>query len=277
MAVIKARSPITVSSCQALIRELRRDRESDDIEIVSEDSISLKCPLAFTRITVPCRGLSCRHLQCFDLSNFISFAERSSRWECPVCDKNVIFEDLYIDSLSQLALQRNVDSDSFVFNEDGTLSNDTACLASTPATVKKNQPIALARSPFRNSDLGECCDPEMNSCEDGIPPAFAALNESGIWEYNELAESVFTHGPVSPADSDADEVDEEPAKLDELEIPSPKRKMEVKATGSSGKMTGSAELGPRSRPRRSKTVVVYAESSSDSHDEAKVDLGTESD
>jgi hypothetical protein len=281
MAIIKAKSPITVSSCQALLREVRRDRESDDIEIISEDSISLKCPLAFTRIIDPCRGSSCRHLQCFDLSNYLNFAERSSRWECPVCDQNVRFEDLCIDSLSQLALQRNVGSDSFVLNEDGTLVSEIACNVSSPATLKKNQPTALDRSAFLHLDLEQCCEPEINSCEDVIPPKFTALIESGIWEYNELAESVFTYGPASPDDSEASEGDEEPpelsAELDEAEIHSPKRKMEVKSCVSSRKTIGSAEIGPQSRPRRSKTVVKYAENSSDNHDEADVDIETESD
>jgi hypothetical protein len=202
-----------------------------------------------------------------------------------VCEKNVRFEDLSIDSLSLLALQRYADCDAFVLNEDCKLVDaDKVCAASTPATEKKIHPRALDHSPFRNLDLEEGCDAEMNSSSSGsgVPPEFAALWESGIWEYNEFAESVFSCGPTSPADSDVDDEDDEPTvpdvKVDKPEISGPKRKFDVQPDSASRKMKSSAKNAPLSRPSRScRTEVKYAEESSDNHDEEVVEHETESD
>ncbi len=192
--MIKSRPQLSTSDCETLFRELRMERDSDDIKIISEDLISLKCPLGFTRIRDPCRGASCRHLQCFDLNNFLSLAERFSRWECPVCQKNLSFEDIRIDSLNQTALLLHADLDSFALNDDFSFLN----AVDTPATVKRQPRLLEAMGHSRRLDWSDVEESDIS----GVPSEFAALADSGVWEYSELAEKVYCG--VEPSDTETD-------------------------------------------------------------------------
>lgn len=58
---------------------------------VSSMKVSLRCPLALTRIEIPVKGRRCQHVQCFDLSTFLEYARRSSKFDCPVCNKATAF------------------------------------------------------------------------------------------------------------------------------------------------------------------------------------------
>jgi ubiquitin C-terminal hydrolase len=49
------------------------------------------------RLGVPCRVLTCVHLQCFDAVFFLQMNEKKPTWTCPVCDKPAPFELLTID------------------------------------------------------------------------------------------------------------------------------------------------------------------------------------
>ena len=49
------------------------------------------------RLGVPCRVLTCAHLQCFDAVFFLQMNEKKPTWTCPVCDKPAPFELLTID------------------------------------------------------------------------------------------------------------------------------------------------------------------------------------
>ncbi|KAG7403756.1 E3 SUMO-protein ligase pli1 [Fusarium oxysporum f. sp. rapae] len=46
---------------------------------------------------LPCRGLSCKHLQCFDATTYIQLQEQSPQWECPICYIYVPFDVLAVD------------------------------------------------------------------------------------------------------------------------------------------------------------------------------------
>ncbi|XP_051729811.1 E3 SUMO-protein ligase PIAS4b isoform X1 [Ctenopharyngodon idella] len=61
--------------------------------------VSLICPLAKMRMSVPCRARGCAHLQCFDASFYLQMNERKPRWTCPVCHRYAPFDALRIDSL----------------------------------------------------------------------------------------------------------------------------------------------------------------------------------
>ncbi|XP_036412559.1 E3 SUMO-protein ligase PIAS4b isoform X2 [Colossoma macropomum] len=67
--------------------------------------VSLMCPLAKTRMSVPCRAQPCAHLQCFDAEFYLQMNERKPSWTCPVCHKPAAFEALQIDSLLSSILQ----------------------------------------------------------------------------------------------------------------------------------------------------------------------------
>lgn len=49
------------------------------------------------RLTIPCRAITCSHLQCFDATLYIQMNEKKPTWVCPVCDKKAPYEHLFID------------------------------------------------------------------------------------------------------------------------------------------------------------------------------------
>jgi E3 SUMO-protein ligase PIAS1 len=103
--------------------------KSNDTDELSMDStkISLRCPLGLARIGAPGKGKDCVHIQCFDLTTFISFYQNSTSvaaWSCPVCNKpssNLIF-DGYFDKI--LADTKDVDAEkselSVLVQSDGS-------------------------------------------------------------------------------------------------------------------------------------------------------------
>lgn len=59
--------------------------------------LSLICPLSLKKLTKPVRGISCKHLLCFDLIFYLRFTRECGKWKCPVCDNECPYEDLRLD------------------------------------------------------------------------------------------------------------------------------------------------------------------------------------
>ncbi|CAF0786367.1 unnamed protein product [Adineta ricciae] len=72
---------------------------------VSDQKLKLICPIDQKRLKKPVRATTCQHLQCFDLTNYISLNEKSNKWMCPVCNKPALYEDLQIDCYMDSILQ----------------------------------------------------------------------------------------------------------------------------------------------------------------------------
>ena len=80
--------------------------DDDDIESGAE-IVSLKDPITMGRITIPARGKSCNHIQCFDAETFMVMnsnltepraAMYGMRYpECPVCYSKLPISDMIID------------------------------------------------------------------------------------------------------------------------------------------------------------------------------------
>ncbi|XP_075898720.1 E3 SUMO-protein ligase PIAS1 isoform X4 [Nelusetta ayraudi] len=106
---------------RALIKEkLTADPES---EIATTSlRVSLLCPLGKMRLTIPCRAITCSHLQCFDATLYIQMNEKKPTWVCPVCDKKAPYEHLIIDGLFMEILNSCSDCDEIQFKEDGNWS-----------------------------------------------------------------------------------------------------------------------------------------------------------
>ncbi|KAI9276414.1 PINIT domain-containing protein [Sporodiniella umbellata] len=75
-------------SKEAVLKRLQEKQQEDEVVLESE-TLSTKCPLAFSRITVPIRSIHCNHLQCFDANTFLSMNEQTPTWSCPVCYKKI--------------------------------------------------------------------------------------------------------------------------------------------------------------------------------------------
>nr|VZI47310.1 unnamed protein product [Spirometra erinaceieuropaei] len=66
----------------------------DDLQCDEWIPVSLLCPLTLTRIEIPVRSVNCDHLQCFDLSSYLTINKKRPRWSCPVCSSPAPFRDL---------------------------------------------------------------------------------------------------------------------------------------------------------------------------------------
>jgi hypothetical protein len=80
------------SFVQKIITEFPLMEIPPDTEFISEID-----PILRTQITVPGRGVTCTHAQCFDIRNFLNKAFETGHWECPVCGVRLTFNDLRYD------------------------------------------------------------------------------------------------------------------------------------------------------------------------------------
>lgn len=82
----------------AMIKEKLCHNRDSEIATMSLRG-SLMCPLGKIKMTLPCRALTCTHLQCFDATLYLQMNEKKPKWICPVCDKPALFKSLAIDGL----------------------------------------------------------------------------------------------------------------------------------------------------------------------------------
>ncbi|XP_036953592.1 E3 SUMO-protein ligase PIAS2 isoform X1 [Acanthopagrus latus] len=104
---------------RALIKEKLTADPDSEIATTSL-RVSLMCPLGKMRLSVPCRAVTCSHLQCFDAALYLQMNEKKPTWICPVCDKKAAYESLIIDGLFLEILNDCSDVDEIKFQEDGT-------------------------------------------------------------------------------------------------------------------------------------------------------------
>ncbi|CAO3611857.1 unnamed protein product [Cunninghamella echinulata] len=122
----------TLKSSKVLSKEetLQRLKERyNDSDIVLEaETVSVKCPLGFTRIQTPARFKSCQHLQCFDATTFLLMNEQTPTWACPVCNRQMeSWEGLCIDEYFTNILEKipnNVETIKIGENGDMDLTNN---------------------------------------------------------------------------------------------------------------------------------------------------------
>ncbi|XP_058802189.1 E3 SUMO-protein ligase PIAS3 isoform X2 [Phymastichus coffea] len=110
---------------RGLIKE--KLNEDADSEIATTSlRVSLACPLGKMRMSTPCRASTCSHLQCFDASLFLQMNERKPTWNCPVCDKAALYDNLTIDGYFQEVLNSNKllpDVNEIQLLQDGSWEN----------------------------------------------------------------------------------------------------------------------------------------------------------
>eukprot|EP00189_Rhodosorus_marinus_P013749 CAMPEP_0184738138 /NCGR_PEP_ID=MMETSP0315-20130426/865_1 /TAXON_ID=101924 /ORGANISM="Rhodosorus marinus, Strain UTEX LB 2760" /LENGTH=787 /DNA_ID=CAMNT_0027205731 /DNA_START=484 /DNA_END=2847 /DNA_ORIENTATION=+ len=91
-------------------RDIRSFMNAEGV-VTDSLKISLRCPLAFTRIDVPVIGENCQHIQCFDLKNYLDYSRKSQKFECPVCNQRTAnLKDLIISPFFKEALRRFPDA-----------------------------------------------------------------------------------------------------------------------------------------------------------------------
>ncbi len=100
--IIKTLESSSILPREATFKMIRDKLVSEDTDFQIETStlnVSLVCPLLNSRMSLPGRANSCKHLQCFDLKSFLMLNEKNAKWQCPVCRQNAYLEDLHIDDV----------------------------------------------------------------------------------------------------------------------------------------------------------------------------------
>ncbi|XP_032591181.1 E3 SUMO-protein ligase PIAS1 isoform X2 [Drosophila grimshawi] len=134
---------------RALIKE--KLTEDADCEIATTMlKVSLNCPLGKMKMSLPCRASTCSHLQCFDASLYLQMNERKPTWNCPVCDRPAIYDNLVIDGYFQEVLLSSLlrsDDTEIQLHQDGSwstpgLRSDTQILDTPAKQVSKVEVIS---------------------------------------------------------------------------------------------------------------------------------------
>ncbi|KAK7403192.1 E3 SUMO-protein ligase pli1 [Neonectria punicea] len=81
---------------QSVLQEFSEKAQDSDV-VATSQVLSLKCPLSYMRLDLPCRSLSCAHIQCFDATSYLQLQEQGPQWLCPICNKSAPFEQLAVD------------------------------------------------------------------------------------------------------------------------------------------------------------------------------------
>ncbi|XP_078273946.1 E3 SUMO-protein ligase PIAS2 isoform X1 [Rhinoraja longicauda] len=161
---------------RALIKEKLTADPDSEIATTSL-RVSLMCPLGKMRLTVPCRAVTCTHLQCFDAALYLQMNEKKPTWICPVCDKKASYDSLIIDGLFMEILNSCTDVDEIKFQEDGSwypmrpkkeslkLSNSrcTKVELATGSTVANKTGSAVPSSESSNNKKVEVIDLTIDS------------------------------------------------------------------------------------------------------------------
>jgi len=59
--------------------------------------VCCRVQLGKSRMKVPCRSVTCDHLQCFDAVTYLRMNEKKPTWFCPVCDRHAEYSKLIVD------------------------------------------------------------------------------------------------------------------------------------------------------------------------------------
>ncbi|CAM1510344.1 Fc.00g006790.m01.CDS01 [Cosmosporella sp. VM-42] len=103
----------------SVVRELNKKAQDPDV-VATSQVLSLKCPLTYMRLSVPCRGLTCSHIQCFDATSYLQLQEQGPQWLCPICNKFTPFDQLAVDEYVKNILDKTSKSlESVTIEPDG--------------------------------------------------------------------------------------------------------------------------------------------------------------
>ncbi|KAK3514859.1 hypothetical protein QTP70_033793, partial [Hemibagrus guttatus] len=160
---------------RALIKEKLTADPDSEIATTSL-RVSLMCPLGKMRLTVPCRAVTCSHLQCFDAALYLQMNEKKPTWICPVCDKKAAYESLIIDGLFMEILNDCTDVDEIKFQEDGTwcpmrpkketLKVSSPCLPKIECTAPVRSSAVVPHSEPSSTKKADVIDLTLESSSD---------------------------------------------------------------------------------------------------------------
>ncbi|EJU01896.1 hypothetical protein DACRYDRAFT_79580 [Dacryopinax primogenitus] len=107
-------------SAEEILARIKQTNHEDEDIVAGPSSLSLKCPMSYIRIQIPCRSKLCVHAQCFDAESWFSVMEQTTTWLCPVCEKMLLVDDLIVDGYFDSILRATPDSvDDVIMEADG--------------------------------------------------------------------------------------------------------------------------------------------------------------
>lgn len=158
------------TSLDVAVADVAAFMSGDDIEIESA-KVSLRCPLSTGRLTVPVKGIDCKHLQCFDLAMFLAYARRSRQFACPVCNRQTAsLERLWISPLLTEALRLCPSEDDVEVLSDGSLRPPAASAAAAAAAEAAKAKASRVRT-YGLDDSDDDDDDRMRSSPAGVQAA----------------------------------------------------------------------------------------------------------
>lgn len=97
-------------------------KKDDDELCIQETLLTLKCPIAFTRIEIPIQGKNCGHVECIDANNYLLLQRQAESWTCPICNNSLAYEDITVCEYMKDILQKtkDYDLDAILLESDGT-------------------------------------------------------------------------------------------------------------------------------------------------------------
>ncbi|XP_076341670.1 E3 SUMO-protein ligase PIAS1-like isoform X2 [Tachypleus tridentatus] len=139
---------------------------------------SLLCPLGKMRMDIPCRSITCSHLQCIDASLYLQMNEKKPTWICPVCDKDAVFRCLMIDGIS---------------------TTGTSSLPPVPSSLHTSLPLPDSISPEYYPPEADILTLSSNHVNyyPNLPDLYMILRGS---ESDQQFDSLFQEGPCSTSD-----------------------------------------------------------------------------
>lgn len=129
-------------SKELVLNTIKKGSEDSDI-IATACDISLKDPISYTRIELPCRSIYCNHVQCFDVYSFLTLNEQTPTWQCPVCNKPIhTLDDLAIDNYT-LDILNSVSSsiESVTIDSNGEWSTIKSNISNEISNYNDNEKI----------------------------------------------------------------------------------------------------------------------------------------
>jgi E3 SUMO-protein ligase PIAS1 len=96
-------------SKDSVLREFAEKEQDDDV-VATSTVLSLKCPISCVRLSLPCRGIGCKHIQCFDATSYLQLQQQGPQWLCPICNKSTPFDQLAVDEYVRDILVRTSSS-----------------------------------------------------------------------------------------------------------------------------------------------------------------------
>lgn len=92
---ILRRPKISKNDTVRFIKRTLNEENGEDF-VTTSIVLSLQCPISYTKMNYPAKSPLCDHIQCFDALWYLHSQAQVPTWLCPVCSKQVLYEQFQI-------------------------------------------------------------------------------------------------------------------------------------------------------------------------------------